>query len=706
MNVEIKNCRSIDNAFISIEPGRLNVKFAPNGTGKSSIAKAIVSAVNGQRGDNLVPFKWLQEDAAEQHPFYVNGLDEIASVEVFDENYVQSVVFQQDSMFPGSFDAFIRTPEFVDTERKLRNQLRTLVELAECDEVRKCSSDLETFLAGLIGGSGLSRKKQPKASSPAVKALSDGNTWAHEDPLLAPFKPVFGPGPFKKWALWHKQGGDYLAIMGETCPYCGQSVSNVEERIDAVGNVFDSTKAGNIERLLEAVSIGGPYMSEVTAETLKKIVDSVDPITDQAREFIGKVAWDAQVIIDTLAKLRTVSSFFDLSKAEDLDKRLSNCKLDINLINNFKSVKCCELAAGINSAVEAAMANTGKLKGLVNKQKSSLANSLKGRRIEINAFLDSAGYPYHVEFSGFDDEKCSIKLVHKSAWVVANSKEALSYGERNAFSLVFFAYECMRKKPDLVILDDPISSFDGSKRYALLSMLFLGGVGEGTLKGKTVLLLTHDYGTLFDIEHTHKSAFQPSAKSCVLSNMNGEVKETVVCAQDMILTDNLYSNLAMSSRFLMTKLIYARKLLEIREEKSDAYDVISSLFHHRPAPARKNGELMSPAKVVNGTADLARIVGEPIDYPKLFETIENPTRMLALFVAAESNYERLQLARVATQAKSEDVALKERMDDSVHVGNGFLYQLDPTKFDLVSLQLVEKCWEELTALASRDECSC
>ena len=42
MNVVIENCRSIDNASISIEPGKLNVKFAPNGTGKSTIAKALV----------------------------------------------------------------------------------------------------------------------------------------------------------------------------------------------------------------------------------------------------------------------------------------------------------------------------------------------------------------------------------------------------------------------------------------------------------------------------------------------------------------------------------------------------------------------------------------------------------------------------------------------------------------------------------------
>ena len=60
MDVVIENCRNIDHAAISIEPGKLNLKFAPNGTGKSSIAKALVVAVTGTGASDLAPFKWRQ----------------------------------------------------------------------------------------------------------------------------------------------------------------------------------------------------------------------------------------------------------------------------------------------------------------------------------------------------------------------------------------------------------------------------------------------------------------------------------------------------------------------------------------------------------------------------------------------------------------------------------------------------------------------
>lgn len=695
MNVVIENCRSIDNASISIEPGKLNVKFAPNGTGKSSIAKALVSAVSESIGPDLVPFKWQKEGSTEKHPFNVSGLNGITSVEVFDEEYVQSVVFQQDSLFPGSFDVFVRTPEFINTENKLREQLEAMVKLSEREDVRRLAADLESFLANLVGNSGLDRNKKPKGSSPVVKALKEGNTWAHEDPLLTPFKPILGQGPFKKWAAWHKQGRDYLSLMEGVCPYCGLPASDSEKRINAVGNSFDSTKVGNIEKTINALSIGSAYLSETASCKINSIVDSADPITEQEKAFIGKVVQDAQLIIDTLAKLRAISSYFVLSSVDNLNEGLSNCKIDIALVDNFNSSICSALAAEINKAVDAAMTNAGKLIGLVKRQKLHLAAALKDRCEEINSFLTEAGYPYSVNIPGAEDGKCSVRLVHTSQWEVPDSREALSYGEKNAFALVFFAYECMSKKPDLVILDDPISSFDGAKRYALLNMLFLGGIGEATLKGKTVLLLTHDYGTLFDIEHTHKPTFQPSANSCVLSCADGLVNETVVTANDMVLADNLYERLAKSSSALMVKLVYARKVLEVRDDKGDAYDVVSSLFHHRPTPTHIDMTPMKSAEINNGVTNLEAIVGEPIDYNDLLDTLNNPTKMLAIFDASSSNYEKLQLARIATEACTDDKVLKERMDESVHVGNGFLYQLDPTRFELVPSQLVERCRDEM-----------
>ena len=40
MEIQIKNCNSIDEAKIKLIESKLNIKFAPNRTGKSTLAKA------------------------------------------------------------------------------------------------------------------------------------------------------------------------------------------------------------------------------------------------------------------------------------------------------------------------------------------------------------------------------------------------------------------------------------------------------------------------------------------------------------------------------------------------------------------------------------------------------------------------------------------------------------------------------------------
>ena len=166
----------------------------------------------------------------------------------------------------------------------------------------------------------------------------------------------------------------------------------------------------------------------------------------------------------------------------------------------------------------------------------------------------------------------------------------------------------------------------------------------------------------------------------------------------MILADTLYEGLAKNSGSLVVKLVYARKVLEVRGDKGGAYAVVSSLFHHRRKPTHRDKSTMEADEIAGGEACLEAIVDEPVDYMALLNTIENPAEMLALFDKSCSNYEKLQIARIATDASTNDRVLKERMDDSVHVGNGFLYQLDPTKFELVSSQLVEKCRDQLLSM--------
>ncbi|HPL66967.1 MAG TPA: hypothetical protein PLG94_10565 [Smithellaceae bacterium] len=104
MNIEIKNCKNIDAASISIAEGKLNIKFAPNGTGKSTIARAITLGIseNSDLGE-LMPFK-LRKDNPENKQPEVNGLNSIQQVMCFNEDYVSQFVFKPEELLSNSFE--------------------------------------------------------------------------------------------------------------------------------------------------------------------------------------------------------------------------------------------------------------------------------------------------------------------------------------------------------------------------------------------------------------------------------------------------------------------------------------------------------------------------------------------------------------------------------------------------------------------------
>jgi len=49
IQIEVKNCNNLDSAVISLAQQKLNIKFAPNGTGKSTIAKAVLLGAKGDQ---------------------------------------------------------------------------------------------------------------------------------------------------------------------------------------------------------------------------------------------------------------------------------------------------------------------------------------------------------------------------------------------------------------------------------------------------------------------------------------------------------------------------------------------------------------------------------------------------------------------------------------------------------------------------------
>ncbi|WP_225119437.1 AAA family ATPase [Bradyrhizobium sp. BRP22] len=138
----------------------------------------------------------------------------------------------------------------------------------------------------------------------------------------------------------------------------------------------------------------------------------------------------------------------------------------------------------VNAQLEDLLTKVGDLTGKVNKHKAKIKKAIEANQVSINTFLKSAGYKYVVEIVP-EEQSYKMKLVHQDlAGHLETASKHLSYGEKNAFALVLFMHQVLSENPDLVVLDDPISSFDKNKKFAILHELFQG---KASLRGRTTL---------------------------------------------------------------------------------------------------------------------------------------------------------------------------------------------------------------------------
>ena len=112
MDIEIKNCNNIDIGNMELVEGRLNIKYAINGTGKSTISKALEASIKNDDSQKkaLLPFKYY-EGVSTITP-EISGAEKFNSVAIFNEKYVEDYIFQPNELIKNSFEVFIKTSDY------------------------------------------------------------------------------------------------------------------------------------------------------------------------------------------------------------------------------------------------------------------------------------------------------------------------------------------------------------------------------------------------------------------------------------------------------------------------------------------------------------------------------------------------------------------------------------------------------------------
>ncbi|MDR6492920.1 copper chaperone CopZ [Paraburkholderia terricola] len=268
MEITIENCNSIDSAKISLALGRLNIKYGPNGTGKSTIAKAIeLSALGGADLTQLTPFKHRGKQVDATVVPKVSGADQFKTVFVFNEEYVDQFVFMQDEVVKNSFDIFIKN---VDYDKKMADIESLISDIKDTFNKNESIEQVLRDLTELSDDFGKSQAGFSKAGRIA-KAIGGGNKLEHIPASMAPYTSFIKSDANVKWIGWQIKGNEFLELASE-CPYCASPTEEKKETILAVSKEYDVKSIEHLNALLAVIGRLGKYFSKETSENIDKIL--------------------------------------------------------------------------------------------------------------------------------------------------------------------------------------------------------------------------------------------------------------------------------------------------------------------------------------------------------------------------------------------------------------------------------------------------
>lgn len=689
-NVVIKNCNNIKETSIIIEEGNLNIKFAINGTGKSTIAKALL-----KKDEDL---SLLKPFGKEEIP-YVECNPNIDNVELFDSDFVNKVVFNGSNVIENAFEVFIKSDKYDEQRNNINILLHELKQkIIGNEELNKLNEQLIKLSSkinykkekNIIDSRGMySSIKTDKNIFNIPKELNKYSLFLSDKE-----KNIL-------WSEWKNKGKTY--DYGEICPYCAEKFSGDHEKEnESFNSYYSKANVSNLTEFSNIIDNTKTYLNTDNFKKIEKCIKENIPNTDKDLIFT-KFMSEATYLKEKIYNITT----FDSYKVEKSDiSNLSNILLDLKIstndleyFNNENLIKSIDI---INSSITEMLGKISDLQKEIGKMNSLVISKMSCCKKEINSFLKLAGFNYEFDIVKDGDEKNSITVLKyvnsdNEKIQVSDIEKHLSWGEKNAFALVLFMYYALSKNPNLIILDDPISSFDGNKKYAIINRLFCNkGDYEDSFYNKTVLMLTHDFEPIIDFGINHKPTKETNM--WYLKNNNGIIQEQKInVSSDVLSTIKFYYNESINEdNNIISRICFLRKYLEHistkKNSEENAYNILSSIIHGdnlRKKIDDEQYEDLSVDEIKNGEEWIKQFI-KTFDSNKILRDNINNKYILDSYKTETNNYIKIQLFRVYLESSGNRNKLKERnsivlkyIDEIYHIENDYIFSLDLIKFDII-----------------------
>jgi len=693
--IRIRNCNNITTGDIDIHSNKLNILFGRNGTGKSTIARAISLTSHGKPLDELRPYGIADENNSPQ----IEGIP-VGNVPIFNDDYVRQYVYQPDTLIANTFEVLIRSQEYDNAKSTVDNTLSNIkAKITGRQEI----IDLKNQIGALIGTIKLTTQNRI-AKRGGTKAVLEGKGAYFNPPEeLQELEPFFIDDIVPKWAAWRLQGYEQFGDKG-LCPYC--STGDTEETTilnNVFAGSFDKASITAAAAIMSALEALAPYLNKEKIDELTALFGVKEGLAVLETQ-LTKLCAEAKYLHDCLAIIVEFNgSSVERNNIDDLAETLANMKIDFRAIDTYfiSELLVAEISA-INNEVDNLLTQVNVLRGEIGRYNTYIQNKIANRKQDINDFLSIAGFKYtfDVQITRENEARALLKFILPEGvqGEAHSTGRHLSWGERHAFALILFMFDAISQDAELVILDDPISSFDTNKKYAIINRLFKTGEQGNSLYEKTTLMLTHDFEPIIDYIETSSGRQAPtSCCATYLENEAGQLQLSPIRRGDDILSSVvLLKELAQDVHIdIAARIGCLRKFIEHQyrnpQDASEAYHILSSLIHGRLEPTRDlaGNEPLTANQIAVGTAFIKKFIAD-FDYEVTLTQL-TPQALLNRYDNEESAYIKMIILRAYTHQNQEarerlrrkNDVLRKYIDEAYHIENDYIFSLDIRRFNIV-----------------------
>ena len=146
-----------------------------------------------------------------------------------------------------------------------------------------------------------------------------------------------------------------------------------------------------------------------------------------------------------------------------------------------------------------------------------------------------------------------------------------------------------------------------------------------------------------------------------------------------------------------------RRKIEITDGRNIAWHLLSNLFHKRRVPMLgENDRPLTAEEIAEGTVYIRNSIPE-FDYNQILSITLDCTQLINIYHAAQSNYEKLQVYRLIFNSTDEEHILRKFLNETYHVENDYLFQLNPLQYNTIPNYIVAECDRTIELFARQIE---